>query len=224
MLCKFKNQICGKEGCEICYEKTMAIIVDKYKIIWDKSNTIKPYEIKIHNDVYKLIYYCRCGKEFFTTARDLVVENKWCNKCIKKIHNKKSTENIVNTKMNNNEKKVFKCEKCNLIFKFKSLLNQHYETSLHKTGERKTRSDKKDPLVCEICKVFTTKKKNALQSHILNNHKTEKERMKEFDYYCSACRVGFFEKDKDKYENHLTLQRHKNKVLFNQQNNNDDQE
>lgn len=118
--------------------------------------------------------------------------------------------------MNNNsekEKKIFKCEKCNLSFKHNFILMKHYETGLHKTGKRKTRSDKKEKMSCEVCESFSTANETELKKHILKYHKTEEERMKEYDFYCVCCKVGFF--NKDKYEKHKTLKSHEKKTLYN---------
>ena len=55
--------------------------------------------------------------------------------------------------MNENIEKSHKfiCEKCDYKGNIKSQWKKHINTELHKTGKKKERSDKKDPLKCEKC-------------------------------------------------------------------------
>ena len=62
----------------------------------------------------------------------------------------------------------YKCEKCNYKCKYESQWTLHTNTVLHKTGIKKTRSDKQDPYKCEKCnKEFKYESK-------LNEHKNRK--------------------------------------------------
>ena len=54
-------------------------------------------------------------------------------------------------------------------------LDKHCKTELHKTGKKKTRSDKKEEFKCKICNLYTTNQQTNLKLHILNNHKTKEE-------------------------------------------------
>ena len=99
--------------------------------------------------------------------------------------------------MNNKmEEKKYKyiCDKCNYKGNIKSDWEKHINTSLHKTGKKKERSDKKEPLKCEKCE-YRTKSKAGLKQHNLNWHSTLEEREKEFKYYCKYCNFGTFSVD-----------------------------
>jgi len=62
----------------------------------------------------------------------------------------------------------FYCDKCNYRTDFKYSYEQHLETTLHKTGKRKERSDKV-VLKCEFCP-YESHNRNNFQTHRLNNH------------------------------------------------------
>lgn len=44
---------------------------------------------------------------------------------------------------------------------------------------------------CDFCN-YLSKNKTMLITHILNNHKTKKEKQEEFKYYCTKCDFGTF--------------------------------
>jgi hypothetical protein len=90
------------------------------------------------------------------------------------------------------ENNKFICEKCNYKTNLKSLILQHYETELHKTGERgKKRIKEKELFSCDKCNFSSTNKNNYL-THKLNNHSTKEERNQQFKYYCDNCDFGVF--------------------------------
>jgi len=95
--------------------------------------------------------------------------------------------------MNENIEKSHKfiCEKCDYKGNIKSQWKKHINTELHKTGKKKERSDKKDPLKCEKCE-YTIKSIIGLKQHYLNWHSSLEEREKEFKYYCKLCNFGTF--------------------------------
>ena len=77
-----------------------------------------------------------------------------------------------------NINKIKDCEKCNKTFKCHAKYLIHCDTELHKTGKRKTRTDKKEDLKCSICNLYTTKQQTTLKLHILNNHSSIEEKKK----------------------------------------------
>ena len=86
----------------------------------------------------------------------------------------------------------FICEKCNYKTNIKSLILQHYETELHKTGERgKKLIKEKEIFSCDKCDFSSTNKNNYL-THKLNNHSTKEEWKQQFKYYCDKCDFGVF--------------------------------
>ena len=86
------------------------------------------------------------------------------------------------------------CEKCNYKCKFKSELEKHLNTELHKTGKRAKRKDYKGEEICIKCD-YKTKNKTTMKQHKLNEHGTIEEREKEFKYYCKDCDFGTFSID-----------------------------
>ena len=86
------------------------------------------------------------------------------------------------------------CEKCNYKCNFKSELEKHYNTGLHKTGKRAKRKDYQGEEICEKCD-YKTKNKTTMKQHKLNEHGTIEERQKGFKYYCEKCDFGTFSKD-----------------------------
>ena len=101
----------------------------------------------------------------------------------------------------------YKCEKCRYETNFKSQWENHIKTELHKTGKRKTRSDKKYPEKCPKCNYKPTTNIN-MKLHTLNNHSTKEERKEGFKYYCECCDFGTF--GKTIYDKHIGTKRHKN--------------
>ena len=83
------------------------------------------------------------------------------------------------------------CEKCNYKTNIKSRWNAHILTELHITGIKKKRSDYLEPVKCDHCD-YKSKNKTMLKTHLLNNHKTQEEREKNFKYYCKMCDFGTF--------------------------------
>jgi hypothetical protein len=83
------------------------------------------------------------------------------------------------------------CEKCNYKTNITSRWNAHILTELHITGIKKRRSDYLEPMKCEFCD-YISKNKTILKTHILNNHKTQEDRKKEFKHYCEICDFGSF--------------------------------
>ena len=98
------------------------------------------------------------------------------------------------------------CNKCNKTFTSNTHLRIHYNTDLHKTGQRKKRSDFKDPFKCEDCD-YTTKNITTMKIHKLNKHSTKEERSKQFTFYCKYCDYGSF--SKDSLEIHNNTEKHK---------------
>ena len=158
-----------------------------------KQNYSKLYETTIKRD-----------KKIKELGYNLVImwENQW-----DKINN---SIKLLQNKWRDYKNKPHKCEKCNISFKFKSQLEKHCKTELHKTGKKKTRSDKKEEFKCEICNLYTTNQQTNLKLHILNNHKTKEERKNEFPYYCELCDSGCMEEKL--YKKHLETKKHKKKI------------
>ena len=111
------------------------------------------------------------------------------------------------------ENKIKHCEKCNNTFKSNTHYLIHCETELHKTGKRKTRTDKKEELQCNICNIYKTKQKSTMKLHILNNHSSIEEKKKGFKVYCEVCDYGI--DSETKYLHHLETIKHKMKITNN---------
>lgn len=112
--------------------------------------------------------------------------------------------------MDNTEYK-FNCDKCNYHTNIMISYNKHLEGTLHKTGKRKTRSDrKKDIYKCDLCEYSSTNEHNY-KTHFLNNHSTKEERKKQFTYYCDRCDFGNF--IESCYETHINTKKHKMKTI-----------
>ena len=106
-------------------------------------------------------------------------------------------------------KKLHVCNKCNykthLLYSYK----KHCGTELHKTGNRKPRSDKlSDNYKCEKC-IFVTTNKSNFKVHVLNNHSTREQKKQGFKYYCDNCDFGVL--TESSYKIHLLTQKHKMK-------------
>lgn len=105
----------------------------------------------------------------------------------------------------------FYCDKCNYKTNILSCYNQHLETTLHKTGVRKERSDKVI-YKCEHCEYENSNKLNYL-NHKLNMHSSKEERKEEFKYYCEYCDFGAFVKSI--IDTHMNTTKHKIKSKCN---------
>lgn len=169
--------------------------------IYDK-NDINPLTKQSYSKLYENTL--KRDKKIKELGYNLVIiwENQW-----DKINN---SIKLLQNKWRDYKNKPHKCEKCNNRFKFKSQLEKHSKTELHKTGKKKTRSDKKEEFKCEICNLYTTNQQTNLKLHILNNHKTKEERKNEFPYYCELCDSGCIEEKQ--YKKHLETKKHKKKL------------
>lgn len=113
--------------------------------------------------------------------------------------------------MSDNVKKEykFKCDKCEYFTNAKSGWIKHINSGMHLEGHRAIRCDKKLIDKCPKCD-YTTKNTIAMDTHILNNHSTNKERKEKFRYYCEVCDFGSF--SGKHYKKHLETQRHKRRL------------
>jgi len=100
----------------------------------------------------------------------------------------------------------YNCDKCNFNCNTKARWEAHINTELHKTGQRKKRSDFKDPFKCEDCE-YTTKNISIMKIHKLNKHSPKEEREKEFKHYCKFCDYGSF--SLDSFNLHINTIKHK---------------
>ncbi len=101
------------------------------------------------------------------------------------------------------------CDKCKYGTNAKNHYSQHCKTTLHLTGKRKVRTDRKvDSYNCDICDYTATNHINY-KSHKLNNHSTIEERKTQFTYYCDCCNFGVFMKSS--YNKHMNTNKHKMK-------------
>ena len=100
----------------------------------------------------------------------------------------------------------YNCDKCNFKCNTKARWEAHIDTELHKTGQRKKRSDFKEPFKCDDCD-YTTKNITTMKIHKLNKHSTKEERSKQFTLYCKYCDYGSF--SKDSLEIHNNTEKHK---------------
>ena len=112
--------------------------------------------------------------------------------------------------MNELENKIKHCIKCNKTFTSNTHYLIHCETELHKTGKRKTRTDKQGELKCNICNLYSTRQQSTLKIHILNNHSSIEEKKKEYKYYCEYCDIGYLVEYK--FNTHLDTLKHKIKI------------
>jgi hypothetical protein len=104
-----------------------------------------------------------------------------------------------------NKTRKYNCEKCNYRTNITAKWKRHLETTLHQTGERKVRSDCKDPIKCEQCE-YKTKNKTNMKHHYLNEHGTMEERKTQFKFYCEGCDYGTF--SIDLFNVHKTTNKH----------------
>lgn len=112
--------------------------------------------------------------------------------------------------MEDKEKHNFYCEKCRYGCKYNGDFEKHCSTTLHLTGKRKTRKDRKEnPYKCKECE-YTTRNRMNYEVHYLNNHSDEKTRKEKFKYYCNACRFGA--NTKSLYDRHTATARHEKMI------------
>ena len=181
----------------------------------NQENSQHAYDIGLHIEVKPIIQYdinMNKIKEFKSrtdASKELNIPLSSISRCCIG-RNLTSNGFIFKFSENTDNNKPHKCEKCNIGFKFKSQLEKHCKTELHKTGKKKTRSDKKEEFKCEICNLYTANQQTNLKLHILNNHKTKEERKNEFPYYCELCDSGFMEEKL--YKKHLETKKHKKKL------------
>jgi len=105
----------------------------------------------------------------------------------------------------------YNCSACNFHGNLTAQWNRHIETELHKTGKRKTRSNKICIEKCPHCN-YTSVNNTSLKQHILNEHSDTNERKTKFKYYCEFCDYGTFAKPF--YDKHLTTEKHTNFMKF----------
>ena len=99
----------------------------------------------------------------------------------------------------------YNCEKCNFKCNTKARWDAHINTELHKTGQRKIRSDYKEPFKCVNCN-YETKNIVMMKIHKLNKHSNTNEREKEFKYYCKYC--DYYTYRKNNFTKHTLTSRH----------------
>lgn len=99
----------------------------------------------------------------------------------------------------------YNCDSCNFHTNIKTHWLTHINREFHKTGKRKTRSDKLCTNKCFQCD-YITKSNTNLKQHILNLHGTKEERKQQFKYYCDYCDYGTFAKPF--YEKHIKTPKH----------------
>ncbi len=97
----------------------------------------------------------------------------------------------------------YNCEQCGYKTNLKSRWTVHINTELHKTGQRKKRSDCKEPVKCEHCD-YKTKNNTSMKKHILNKHSDKDKREENFIFYCKFCDFGCFYVDIIKQHNETT--------------------
>ena len=85
----------------------------------------------------------------------------------------------------------FNCEKCNLIFEFKSKYDKHLTSKKHTGIPRKERTDKTYNPKCYKCN-FESSNHTNMKVHLLTKHGTPEKRREEFTYYCDKCDFGTF--------------------------------
>lgn len=105
----------------------------------------------------------------------------------------------------------YKCEKCHYETNIHDSYKKHLNSTLHNTGKRKIRKDKKCiDYTCPKCS-YTSTLENNYKTHYLNNHGTIEERKEQFKYYCDKCNFGTF--IEQCYSKHLLTTKHKLKQL-----------
>lgn len=91
------------------------------------------------------------------------------------------------------EEYKYNCDQCNYHTNVLNSYEKHTKSTLHITGKRKARSDKKNisGFKCDVCGYKSNNEFNY-KGHYLNNHGTKEEKKKEFKYYCECCDFGTF--------------------------------
>jgi hypothetical protein len=176
------------------------------KILSDKGERIISNKEFFRMDFEKILEsFEEIDGEIIDTS--LYLENK--KKIIAEQIAFKMVKSLLKKEKEKYKEKEFKCEKCNIIFKHKFILENHYKSVLHKTGKRKTRIDKNPDLKCNKCD-YNTRYPDQLKMHILNKHSTKEERENNFDFYCKLCDTGF--RYENIYNKHLKTSKHKYKL------------
>ena len=83
---------------------------------------------------------------------------------------------------------IYNCKTCNYVTNQLYLYNKHISSKKHsvKTGEKPDKSLIKECPECD----YTTNIDESLKIHILNQHASEEERIKEYKHYCYFCGFG----------------------------------
>src|SRR5437868_2331396 len=102
------------------------------------------------------------------------------------------------------------CSKCDFKTLMKCNYDAHLKTEFHKTGKRKTRTDKKVPDKCPHCEYITTVS-TSMQTHILR-HMPEDEQKTKSKFYCDDCKIGFLHKSQ--YDYHIISLKHKERAEY----------
>jgi hypothetical protein len=103
------------------------------------------------------------------------------------------------------------CHKCNYKTDLLSSYKKHLESTLHRTGRRKVRVDRKvDIYKCDKCNYKSVNELNY-KTHTLNNHSTKEDRKVNFKFYCEKCNFGCF--SESCYNIHNLTQKHNMKTL-----------
>jgi hypothetical protein len=108
--------------------------------------------------------------------------------------------------------KIYKynCDKCSYFTDMKLSFERHLKSTLHITGKRKSRTDKKhDILNCDKCDYSSINESNY-KTHILNNHSSREERKENFSFYCEKCDFGCL--TNSSFELHLKTKKHNMKT------------
>ena len=100
----------------------------------------------------------------------------------------------------------YNCEKCNYFTSTKQMYDRHLNTEKHKTGKRKTHSNKKYPEECEKCDYKPNSNRDYIQ-HKLIFHSTKEERKIGFKFYCDKCDFGT--QISKVFDTHLNSNKHK---------------
>lgn len=119
-------------------------------------------------------------------------------------------EIMIDTQLDLVIKYKFICDKCKYHTNIKSSYDKHLKSTLHATGKRKIRKDRKQEIyLCQNCN-FQTNHEHNFNTHYLNNHATTDEKKTKFIYYCNKCNFGTFVKNA--YDKHESTKKHKIKT------------